>query len=59
MSDKSIRETMRDELKKKLAAMTPEEEKAFFADVNSSNEKKAEFLRLFIGEEVDVMEKQR
>ncbi len=38
----------------KLNAMTKEERKAFLTDINSSSEKKAAFLRQFIGEKVIV-----
>lgn len=38
------------ELSEKLEKMTKEEQDAFFADINSSSEKKAEFLRTMIGE---------
>lgn len=48
-----------EELKAKLTAMTEEERKEFFRDINSSTEKKAAFLRQMIGEKVEVIEDQQ
>ena len=43
------------ELRQKLDAMSEEERKTFFVDVNKDSESKATFLRQFIGEQVEVV----